>query len=253
MRFCHACQQELDASSLAAGRCGSCGAAIRRSPSARSTTSMLLRKPQDRRTATRRRKNRSTSPSARRSRTATMDDLARGYDSILAGQNPTCRQLRQTTSAAPPAGKASDPERKSPTVADRADMTMEFQAIRGPRHERSEADRGARPTRIESDKTIDLLDVAGRSRAAATRNGAARSIPAASKARRSASGKRSRGFRSSLPVKSRYVREKRKGPAARRRSRWPKCPTTSCSTSSAKAAWASSTRPISRRSPAPSP
>src|SRR2546422_7780649 len=29
MRYCHACQQELDAASLAAGRCANCGAVIR--------------------------------------------------------------------------------------------------------------------------------------------------------------------------------------------------------------------------------
>ena len=56
---------------------------------------------------------------------------------------------------------------------------------------------------------------------------------------------------SSLIVKSRHVRAHRRRRRADRRRR-PTRPTTSCSTSSAKAAWASSTPRGSRRSPAPS-
>ena len=112
---------------------------------------------------------------------------------------------------------AREPDQKSPTVDYRTDMTMEFTAMPG-----AVSPDNPKPTRrsthtLESDKTIDL----GMSPADARHLDSqwrATIDPDARQGQTIRQRETITGFRSSLPVKSRYVREKRKGPAAPPRS-----------------------------------
>ncbi len=111
----------------------------------------------------------------------------------------------------PPPEVVNEPARKSPTVADRSDMTMEFQGP--PSSDAPDVPVEKRTRRsthtLESDKTIDL----GASPAEA------RHLDSQWRGTFDLGAKQGQtirqretvtGFRSSLPVKSRYVREKRK-------------------------------------------
>jgi hypothetical protein len=157
MRFCHACQQELDAASLAAARCANCGAAVR--PLAKRTVDdkRALRGPK---VST---PGGGTTPGDQHSDPSidiTEVGQDRGRATIELSPSGTTRMLSGKDPATPPAapeetlqqpGKASGPQRKSPTVSERVDMTVEYAPP-------PEGDRPARRSThtFESDRTLDL-------------------------------------------------------------------------------------------------
>jgi WD40 repeat protein/serine/threonine protein kinase len=175
MNICHACHHELDEAALAARRCAHCGAIVR--------------------------------PIAKR----TIEDKRSpfGGPALESSESDSGEDLRLV-------GTGSDPERKSPTVPDRSDLTIDFTAPIEPdgQHPDSPSDSGDRPTRrstqtLERDMTVDF-DASSAD---------AQQIDSQWKGTfehgaRTGQTIRQRetigGFRSSLPVKSRHVRERKK-------------------------------------------
>jgi hypothetical protein len=114
---------------------------------------------------------------------------------------------------ATPLEEVADDDRKSPTIDYRADMTMEFQAMPGAAPP-SDPKATRRSTHTyESDKTIDLsMSPAEANLMDSQWRG---TVEHGAKTGQTIRQRETiTGFRSSLPVKSRFVREKRKGPAA---------------------------------------
>ena len=98
---------------------------------------------------------------------------------------------------------------KTPTLPDRADMTMEFQTP--PSIGEPPTDRKRHSTHsLESDKRSTSACRLPKCAATSTRSGAARSTGGTKQGQTIRQRETVSGFRSSLPVKSRYVREKRK-------------------------------------------
>ena len=174
MNVCHACQRELDEAALAARRCGHCGAVVR---------VLAKRTIEDKR-----------SPIGNPDVTLDSGEIAVA------------------------SGKLSDPERKNPTVPDRADMTIDFGAPPSSEGASDEsAGSGEKGTRrsthtFERDLTVDFdtnspdavqLDSQWRG-----------TIDQGAKQGHTIRQRDTvTGFRSSLPVKSRFVRERRKNGA----------------------------------------
>jgi WD40 repeat protein len=227
MRFCHACQQELDAASLAAGRCANCDTVVR--PFAQRTVEdkHALRAPK----LDINRPGSATlgdSPSAesiemnlagRVDSGATIDispaDTTRvapdlGFDTTP--PQPIYKTLDPADS--PPPGKQSDPERKSPTVSERSDMTMDFSAPPADSSQQP-SQSGSRPERrsthtFESDMTLDLGSLPPEEAKKLESQWRGTFDPGSKQGQTIRQKETVSGFRSSLPVKSRFIREKRK-------------------------------------------
>jgi WD40 repeat protein/serine/threonine protein kinase len=172
MNICHACQRELDESSLAARRCSHCGAVVR--------------------------------PLAKRTLEERRSPLTPRTDTDDASE------------AASPTGRPSDPQRKSPTVPDRSDMTIEFPALAGggaagePGAAGDSGEKSARRSThtFESDKTIDF-DMSPAEAARIDSQWRGTFQRGAKQGQTIRQRETVTGFRSSLPVKSRYIRERR--------------------------------------------
>ncbi len=206
MRICHACQHELDEPSLAAGRCTRCGAAIPKLAQRTIEDASGLRQPD------------SSSDSSDDAPKVAAGDESIDIDvagtgaadaTIDLGELDTAGSGDVTIDLGDEAEGTAPPDRKSPTVGDRSDMTIEFQSS----GEEAESDDAAGSAdeppghlteAFVSDLTIDLP-------------GDPRQIesqwrgtidPSASQSQTIRQKETVTGFRSSLPVKSRSVREK---------------------------------------------
>ncbi len=207
MRICHACQHELDNASLAAGRCTRCGAAIPKLANRTIEDTHKLRGPEERKQAP--------------------DDAAAGDKSVdieLAGAAEAGATIDMDELDTAGSGEVSliqhdqpddtaDPDRKSPTVGDRSDMTMEFQPSAGGAPGSGDKPPGHPTQALESDMTIDLPAGDPRQIESQWRGTI---DPSASQSQTIRQKETVTGFRSSLPVKSRSVREKQdKKPSAK--------------------------------------
>jgi WD40 repeat protein/serine/threonine protein kinase len=114
---------------------------------------------------------------------------------------------------ATPLDEVATDDRKSPTIDYRADMTMEFQAMPGATGADDPKATRRSTYSPESDKTIDLsMSPAEAQLMDSQWRG---TVEHGTKQGQTIRQRETiTGFRSSLPVKSRFVREKRKGPAA---------------------------------------
>ncbi len=206
MSNCHACKRELDQSSMDAGRCAHCGAAVRKISQRTIEDKQKLRE----------RKTKAEDEGAE-DLTGQATRLVLPSDLLSQGQTIDLPRSESTgdstsegeTSSHP--GRASDPERKSPTVGDQSDMTMEFQPPGEADGEGDDAEESSRRSThtLEKDVTIDLDTSSAEAQTLDSQwrgtfdlgTGQGHTI----RQKETVSG-----FRSSLPVKSRYVREKRK-------------------------------------------
>lgn len=208
MRTCHVCQHELKEASFAIGCCEHCGAVIRHlSPrtiddknvfrgdegakeAGDDSADELTGKPKD-------------------SEAAAQDDAGA---TIELSPDDTAAALGGRDLTGKPSGESSEPVIKSPTVSERSDMTIDFIP---PEEDDSPPSPPSKPTRrsthsLERDLTIDLegLPPEEAERLHLEWRGTI------DRATRDGQTIRQRetvtGYRSSLPVKSRYIREKRK-------------------------------------------
>jgi WD40 repeat protein/serine/threonine protein kinase len=198
MRYCHACQLELDSASFASGRCANCGAAIR---------TVAQRTLDD--------KNLPHRPPASAGQ-ATEDSI----DLDLVESDESSSETSDS--------KKSGPQRKSPTVADRADMTIEFQpgAIENAPDDGSSRDSAAtidsadfaaprRTHAIDSDLTLDLESLPPEERRRLESEWGGTFTPGSRQGQTIRQKETITSHRSSLPVKSRFIRERKKDGAPR--------------------------------------
>jgi len=201
MRFCHACQEELDAASLAAARCANCGAVIR--SIAQRTLDQGKVSPGS-----------AASPGDDTQDSIDLDLLDPGSAGLTGDLS-----LDDTASDTPDESKKSGPQRKSPTIADRTDMTIEFEPPPGDRD--SSTDSGAtidsiehrsprRTHPIESDLTIDLASLSPDERKKLESEWGSTFSPGSRQGQTIRQRETITGHRSSLPVKSRFIRERKK-------------------------------------------
>jgi len=200
MRKCHACQSELDHAAIAAGQCPACG-------------TVLLKIAQ--RTIDDKRSLREVDAGVLGDETEEsgdsldllLTDTGRAGATIELGLAGTAEEDRAELEPPTPAEAANGVDRKSPTIADRADMTMEFEPPpQSPDELKKKATRRSTHT-LESDMTIDL-DSQDASRVDSQWRG---TFDLGAKQGQTIRQRETvTGFRSSLPVKSRYVRDKKK-------------------------------------------
>jgi WD40 repeat protein/serine/threonine protein kinase len=211
MKQCHACQHVLDQSAVTAGQCPHCGAILRKLSQRTIDDKHLLRdsdKDALEQRATQPDLTSGGSPSEE-SLDLEITDTGRAGATIQMSQSDTADENGGEDAGSAPE-KKSDPERRSPTIADRSDLTVMFGMPPNVTQEDPERKRAKRSTHtLESDRTVDL-DPSSPD---------ARQIDSQWRGtfdREAKQGQTIRqketvtGFRSSLPVKSRYVREKRK-------------------------------------------
>lgn len=206
MRICHTCQKELESASLAAGRCAHCGTAVR---------------PLAKRTIEDKQSLHQLQPGAGESDSNESLDI-----DVLETLHPGATiqfSPEDTAQTVPPAepiphDTKSDPGRKSPTVGDQAEMTIEFlppPAGDASRDSASTIDSHDRPLghathTIEGDRTMDFDNLSDEE-AKLLESQWSGTFERGSKQGHTIRQKETvSGFRSSLPVKSRYIREKRK-------------------------------------------
>jgi hypothetical protein len=206
MRFCHACQEELDAASLAAARCANCGAVIR--SIAQRTLDQGKVSPGS-----------AQSPGDDTQESIDLDLLDPGNAGLTGDIS-----LDDTQGETPDESKQSGPQRKSPTIADRTDMTIEFAAPEGddgsPTDSAATIDsiehRSPRRTHpIESDLTIDLASLSPDEREKLESEWGSTFTPGSRQGQTIRQKETITGHRSSLPVKSRFIRERKKDGAPR--------------------------------------
>jgi WD40 repeat protein/serine/threonine protein kinase len=225
MRYCHACQEELDSSSLAAGRCASCGTVIRTIAQRTVEDKKLLHQPP-------------SGESGIKDSSESIDIDVKDTDSGRAGA--TLEIPAGDTSIETPESKKSDPQRKSPTVSDRTDMTMElppaladearaardsaatidsgeFDAKQAARDSASTIDSSEfqkpsprRTHPIESDLTLDLASLPPAERARLESEWGSTLTPGSRQGQTIRQKETITSHRSSLPVKSRFIRERKK-------------------------------------------
>jgi WD40 repeat protein len=230
MRYCHACQEELDSTSIAAGRCASCGTVIR---------TIATRTLQD--------KNLRPSQAAGTGGTEESIDIELSEEDRA---RATLESLPGDTSLDLPESKKSGPQRKSPTISERADMTIELSATglpanledvaRAARDSAStidsgefDAEKAARDSastidssefqppsprkthRIESDLTLDLASLPPEERKRLESEWGSNVGPGSRQGQTIRQKDTITSHRSSLPVKSRFIRERKKDGAAK--------------------------------------
>lgn len=209
MRTCHACHHELDSEALAAGTCPQCGAILRKLAQRTIDDKNLL----------------SEQPAVSEDPNGAtfLLDLDKSIDLELSDTDQGGQTIELDSSNVGhvtepsidilPVPESGDSDRKSPTIADRSDMTMEFTSVSGePAAEEPPKKTNRRSTHtLESDRTVDLTmspDEAKRFdsqwRGTFDRD--------AKQGQTIRQKETVTGFRSSLPVKSRFIREKRKAP-----------------------------------------
>ncbi len=210
MRTCHACQGELDQAAVSSGKCPHCGAVLRKLAQRTIEDKRLLRDPDGGNPPSGATQEHVVSDTAASDESLDFEltDTGQGGATIQASQADTSEADREKDAAASPE-KASGPERKAPTVPDQSDMTIMFDAPVGPTAEDPSKKATRRSTHTyESDRTIDL----DASSADARRLDSQWRGTFDRDARQGQTIRQREtvsGFRSSLPVKSRYIREKR--------------------------------------------
>ncbi len=208
MRFCHACQEELDSTSLASGRCASCGAVIHSVAQRTLEDKKLLHQP----------------PAGG---DGSSEDSSESIDIDVADTGDVGGETMQIspeeTGGVPPDTKKSGPQRKSPTISDRVDMTIEFQPEAAGDASRDSAStidsidhRSPRRTHpIESDLTLDLASLPPEERQRLESEWGNTVAPGSRQGQTIRQKETITSHRSSLPVKSRFVRERQKDGAPR--------------------------------------
>ncbi len=222
MRFCHACQQELDSASYAVGRCANCGVVIR-SIAQRTLEDKKLLHPTSLDEV-------DSQPSLE-----SIDlDLTESNDCGATIDIPP-----ELPGGAPSEATKSGPQRKSPTLTDRADMTIEFDASATVEPEavgsasgedssmtgqaKSESARDSASTidsidqpsprrthAIDSDLTLDLASLPPEERKRLESEWGSTFTPGSRQGQTIRQKDTITSHRSSLPVKSRFVRERQK-------------------------------------------
>jgi len=214
MRTCHACKRDLDTTSLVTGKCPHCGAVLRKLAQrtiddARVQDDPGKTKEIDDETAN---ELKDTDQGGATIELQSFFDL----DEYRKNKPPSGEHSLKTTPELPPTpGTPTPPDLpKMPTIADRSDMTMDFQAFSAvQRGEEAPAKATRRSTHtFESDKTIDL-DMSSEDASQLDSQWRATIEKGAKQGQTIRQRETVTGFRSSLPVKSRYVREKRKAGA----------------------------------------
>jgi WD40 repeat protein len=211
MRICHACQTELDATSLAVGRCVHCGVVIRSLAQRTLDDKHSLHVP----------KPGAEDDDPEESIDLEMLDESHIGATLQFSPVDTKQNVPPKDSAAPP-GKASDPERKFPTVSERTDRTIEFQSPEdAARDSASTIDSTDIPNPrrthpIESDLTIDLESLPPEERKRLESEWGGTLTPGSRQGQTIRQKDTVSGHRSSLPVKSRFIRDKQKGDAGPR-------------------------------------
>jgi WD40 repeat protein/serine/threonine protein kinase len=214
MRTCHGCQRELDTAASVKGKCPHCGAVLRKI-SQRTIDDTRLRgdgDPQEIELIVDESEDSLDLQSSSLNQQTT--DTDQGGVTIELGSFYDLGQYRDSESAGtielpiPDATGVEPP--KTPTIHDRSDRTMEFQTL--PSSEPPE-ERKKHPTHsLESDKTIDLAMSPSEVRKLDV-DWSGTFDPGARQGQTIRQRETVSGFRSSLPVKSRHVRERRKAGA----------------------------------------
>src|SRR5688572_20891120 len=207
MQTCHACQRELDEQSLAAGRCANCGAVVRRLSQRTIEDPKLLR---DRDPEEKDPPAGKEDAESLMTRMVNPADFAREGATIEITHSDTAGDLGKEDASPPQPETPSDPGRKIPTVADESNVTMEFKPP-ADSEEIKEASRRSTHT-LQKDLTIDFsISPADLEHLDSQWRG---TFDLGAKQSHTIRQKETvTGFRSSLPVKSRHVRAKRKGDA----------------------------------------
>jgi WD40 repeat protein/serine/threonine protein kinase len=196
----------LDQSSLEANRCSHCGAAVRKISQRTIEDKQNLRE--------RLTKEQDESPedlSSQATRLILPSDLVSHGQTIEQGHSDTAGDSADEPEAAQQSGTPSEPERHSPTVGDQSDMTMEFQPPGEESLQIEEAEESSRRSThtVQKDATIDLDMTSSEAQTLDSQWRGTFDL-AAGQGQTIRQKETVSGFRSSLPVKSRYVREKRK-------------------------------------------
>ncbi|MCC7476220.1 MAG: protein kinase [Pirellulales bacterium] len=244
MRTCHACQRELEALAVMSGKCPHCGAVLRKiAPRTISDTRVRDETGDADEASSVAGESHETGPTdsgadpggatVELSNFFDLDEYMKNkppsgeeppvveieleVDDTSAEPEASAEELPSTSRPTPPVlpklPTLADLSPKTPTIADRSDMTMEFSTTPGA-GQLGDPPLPPKPTRrsthsLESDKTIDLemspsevrhLDSQWR----------ATIDPDAKQGQTIRARETVTGFRSSLPVKSRFVREKLK-------------------------------------------
>ena len=207
MRYCHACQEELDSTSLASGRCANCGTAIRSIAQRTVEDKKLLHQP--------------PAGGGDGSSEESIDiDVADTGDIGATIMVPP----KDAAGNPPPDNKKSGPQRKSPTISDRVDMTIEFPPeAAGDAASKDSAStidsidqRAPRRTHpIDSDLTLDLASLPPEERKRLESEWGSTFTPGSRQGQTIRQKETVTSHRSSLPVKSRFVRERQKNGAPR--------------------------------------
>jgi WD40 repeat protein/serine/threonine protein kinase len=205
MSTCHACKRELDQASLDAGRCAHCGATVRKLSQRTIEDKRLLR-------------HRESEPdvaseddlAAQITRLVQPSDLLSQESTIELKPSDTADEAAAGAGSEQQPGRASDPERNSPTIGDQSDMTMEFQPPGDAKADDAAEESSRRSTHtFEQDLTIDL-DTSSADSAQLDSQWRGTFDLGTNQGQTIRQKETVSGFRSSLPVKSRYIREKRK-------------------------------------------
>lgn len=214
MRFCHACQQELDAASYAAGRCANCGSVVRAIAQRTLEDKKLLHQ---------------SSAGSETEDSIDLDLLSSKDSNDSAATIDSLPELPSTE--VPGDATKSGPQRKSPTISDRTDMTIEFAppdddspdgdspGNGSSRDSASTIDSIDTPSPrktmpIESDMTLDLASLSPDERKKLESEWGSTFTPGSKQGQTIRQKDTVTSHRSSLPVKSRFIRERKKNGAA---------------------------------------
>ncbi|HEX4414190.1 MAG TPA: protein kinase, partial [Lacipirellulaceae bacterium] len=220
MRTCHACKRDLDTQSLVTGKCPHCGAVLRK---------LAQRTIDDARLPTDADKSQDIElivddsdddlrDTDQGGATIELDAFLKSDEfrkTDLPSEPPSPKSAKATRENSPTSDTPTPPELpKFPTIADRSDMTMEFQALPGAQAGQEEPVKATRRSThtFENDKTIDL-EMASEDASKLDSQWRGTFDLEAKQGQTIRQHETVTGFRSSLPVKSRYVREKRKAGA----------------------------------------
>jgi WD40 repeat protein/serine/threonine protein kinase len=223
MRICHACQRELDPAAIVKGKCPHCGVTLRkisqrtiddtrlRNGGETPQVELILDESEDSIDLEGAAENQRTTDTDQGGATIELQSFYNldQYRDEPASSEPSSAQTidsAELSAAEAAAAGAAEPP-KTPTIHDRSDMTMEFPTI-------PSGEPPAKPTRrsthsLESDKTIDLAMSPAEARQLDSQ-WRETVDPDARQGQTIRQRETVTGFRSSLPVKSRFVRDKRK-------------------------------------------
>jgi WD40 repeat protein len=210
MQTCHQCKRELDDQALEARRCPHCGAIVRKlsQRTIEDKHSLRGRKAKDE-------KESDDDLAAQATRLIRPGDFNFGQPTMEIGPSDTTRETQKSDVPVQLPGSKSDSDRKSPTVGEHADMTLEYvpssQDDLGSDVTQESGDSPSRRSTqtLEADATIDL-DISPEDVSHLDSQWRGTFDLEAKQGQTIRQKETVSGFRSSLPVKSRYIREKRK-------------------------------------------